>query len=268
MPSITQIDPVSGAAIRVETPLKNLDGKLYSYELRCESTLSQLNEGTANYFFQVRFYDECNDATITPPYFEDFGTEVFLGASVPYAPAQSDKVCGGFTYSIATPMTESWPKIGLQNGQIFIEPTLIPTHVGPWDVRLTACLELNNRCQTGPIGRITVTNPCLASEIVTAPINTIMRAPRLKFNDLSLYAEMGAAWPFSDSVDNKYAQIQNCGRILYDVLDVNGNALPGPPIVYLQNDVLFFQPQLSDPIATIPLILRAYLADYQFVPIF
>ena len=146
VPSITRIDPVSGAAIKVETPLKNLDGKLYSYELRCESTLTQLNEGTAYYFFQVRFYDECNDATITPPYFEDFDTEVFLGTSVLYAPAQSDKECGGFTYSIATPITESWPQIGLQNGQIFIEPTLIPTHVGPWDVRLTAYLELNNRC--------------------------------------------------------------------------------------------------------------------------
>jgi len=268
VPSIAEIDPVTGSAILINTPYKDLDSIVFSYELRCESKFSQMAEGIVSTFFQVRFYDECHDTLISPAYFDEFDTFAFEIGSRPFYEAQSDKVCGGFTYSIYTPVMPSWPAMTLQNGKIMIDPQIIPTHIGPWDIQIESCLSLTGVCKLGPISRINVLNPCVDSEIKVAPITTILEAPILGTNALSLINEMGPAWPFYDTVDLAYPQVQNCGRIVYEILDMDGNTLPQPPIVYLDGDVLVMQPHVDDPIDIIPLKLRASLADYQFVPIY
>lgn len=102
-------------------------------------------------------------------------------------------------------MPESWPPIGLQNGKVFVNPTLIPAHVGEWNIQIKACLDLTGLCQVGPISTITVINPCFSTQISGGLISKTMTAPRLGSDGLSLFDQMGAGWPFADSVDVSYS---------------------------------------------------------------
>jgi|FrelakmetLWP11LW_1041352.scaffolds.fasta_scaffold416716_2 hypothetical protein len=55
-----------------------------------------------------------------------------------------------------------------------VNPTIIPTHLGVWKLQLKACLNLTGACVLGPIGTITVLNPCLDTNINAGYIGTIM----------------------------------------------------------------------------------------------
>lgn len=131
--------------------------------------------------------------------------------------------------------TQSWPQIGLQAGNFIVTPDQIPTHLGTWDVRIKACLTLTNACSVGPVSQVFVVNPCLETNVVAGEITTVMSAPRLDFNSLSLQQEMGPFWPFTDTVDNQFPEPYNCGRIDYVILDEFKNELPFPPLVKLQD---------------------------------
>jgi len=60
-----------------------------------------------------------------------------------------------------------------------VNPTIIPTHLGDWKLQLKACLNLTGACTIGPIGIITVLNPCLETNINGGYIGTVMQAPIL-----------------------------------------------------------------------------------------
>ena len=145
-----------------------------------------------------------------------------------------------------------------------VNPTIIPTHLGDWKLQLKACLNLTGACTIGPIGIITVLNPCLETNINGGYIGTVMQAPILGTDQLNLKAEMGPdMWPFFDTVDMAFpALAYNCGMIKYIILDTAKRPLPQPPIVTLSGDILTFTPRLDDPVGEIPLILRAYMVDY------
>lgn len=161
-------------------------------------------------------------------------------------PASSNKACGGFEYSIATPMSDSWPRIELQNGNILIDPTSIDNHVSIWEVQIRACLVLTGECKIGPVGAITVINPCLSTNIIGGQITNIMTAPELGADQLNLTNEMTTItgdilWPFFDSVDATFAGFQECGSINYLLLDTDLNEVQFGP-VSRQGNMLYFQP--------------------------
>ena len=179
-----------------------------------------MQAGTIYNTFKVFFYDECVDANITPPYFADILTPVYFPKSAEIIDAFTDLSCGGFTYSIATPLTENWPTIDLQDGKVNVYPTMIPTHLGDWNLQIKACLILTGECKVGPQGKITILNPCLDTRVIGGSINYKMTAPILGNDSLNLVTEMGNEWPFYDTIDQTFPTYSyNCGQILYVILD-------------------------------------------------
>jgi len=178
-----------------------------NYDLVCTSTFSLLASGRALNTFSVTFYDECNGAVITPPSFSEIRTIVFLPKQSGIFQPFSDLNCGGFEISIATPMSSQWPNIDYQNGQIRVDPTLIPTHVGTWKVQLKACLVLTGACEIGPESNIIVEDPCPSTNIMGGEITYIMTAPQEGVDSLNLLTHMApGTWPFYDTVDDQFAQ--------------------------------------------------------------
>lgn len=208
-----------------------------------------MQAGTIYNTFKVFFYDECNDVTITPPYFADMTTLVYFPKSSALVEAQTDLSCGGFTYSIATPLTDNWPSIDLQAGNVNVYPDTIPTHLGDWFLQIKACLTLTGECKVGPQGKITILNPCLDTRVMGGFINYQMTAPILGTDSMNLAIEMGNQWPFYDTVDNTFPTFAyNCGQILYTILDSAQQPLPQPPIVTRNGDIMTFTPKINDPV--------------------
>ena len=58
-------------------------------------------------------------------------------------------------------MTDDWPIVDLQNGYLRVDPYILPYHLGTWDVQIQACLILTGDCRVGPIGTVTISDPCL-----------------------------------------------------------------------------------------------------------
>ena len=256
---------VNTGEIAFQTGSKSFRGATLYYKLTCTSTLSQVTQGTIENTFEVQIIDECDNIEIAPAGFNDFTTLVFVPNSNPVYAATSNKICGGFEYSIATPMSASWPQIELQNGSILINPTSIDNHVSIWDVQIRACLVLTGECKLGPVGSITVINPCLSTNIIGGEINSIMSAPELGSDNLNLSLEMTTVtgdilWPFFDSVDANFAGFQECGSINYVLLDTSFTEVVGP--VTRQGNMLYFSPPLGYPLGYTNFILRGYLARY------
>ena len=257
------VDPSLGS-VQIAAGSKSLSDLTFSYELKCMSELSQLQTGTVINSFQVFFHDECKDTVISPPYFESVSTLVYEPVWQPVTPATTSLTCGGFSYSIQTPVTDDWPILDLQYGQLFVDPYILPTHVGQWDVQLKACLILTGECRIGPIGTISISDPCGSTEIVAGPIDTVLAAAPFKRAWIDMNVEMGVLWPFSDTIDQKYPEVQNCGPIFYKLLDDLGKAvLPGSYLsLDLDTNVLAIEPTLYDRVGPAQYLLHAYMADY------
>jgi len=86
VPSVISTIDTKGT-VRVSTGNKALHDLQFVYELKCISTLSVIQQGTASNIFRVAFRDECEDAVITPAYFTSFQTLVFVPAAQPFVPA-------------------------------------------------------------------------------------------------------------------------------------------------------------------------------------
>ena len=76
--------------------------------------------------------------------------------------------------------------------------------------------------------------------------------------------EMGAFWPFTDTVDQNYPEPLNCGPIAYTLFDVEGNELNSNSYVTLDmaTSILAVEPTILEPVGEYSFYLRAFMVDY------
>ena len=136
--------------------------------------------------------------------------------------------------------------------------------MGQWDIQLKACLILTGACQIGPVGTVSISDPCVATEIIPGQINTVLRSSAFQRAWVDLKVEMGSAYPFSDTIDRKYPEVDNCGPIFYKLLDSMGQTVLNGGLLSLNinTDILAAEPTLYDRLGLFQYYLHAYMADY------
>lgn len=146
-------------------------------------------------------------------------------------------------------------------------------NLGTYYFVIRACVDVDGGitapiCANSPEFAVQITDPCTSTELITAPITTMMRQPILQTESLSMTFEMGNGWPWIDTID---ADISNsiygsglCGQIEYAVR-TSDNQLTDLVFFDPVTERLEFAPQLSHQPGVYTLKFRAYMFNYQWI---
>lgn len=189
---------------------KSLDGTFMFMQVQCISTLSLTQQTPVASNFAVSFMDECKYSIVVPPNPEDQFIKLFFEKSFTFDAAVV-KNSAGEIINCGEPTTtligieEQYPDITIdyENRIVTVLGTDPVKHVDAFPLVFESCIELANgqqRCRRpSNVFKLVVTNPCTTSNIVTQPIPSILSAPILGQDVLSMSAAP-TNWPWTEYI--------------------------------------------------------------------
>ena len=282
------IDVPAGLGISFASPVfslitdnKDLNGRSIDLQITCVAPLSKTGPGgvpsSAINKFTVQYRDECYDTSIIPAsrssytaYLYQFDTKLYTKSmqTIVSCPPITETLIRTGTMNVINPAVFEHPAPGV----IEVNPSIYE-NLGTYYFIIRSCVDVDGGL-TSPICRdssefaVQITDPCINTQILTAPITTVMAQPQLLTDSLSLSIEMGPGWPWVDDVDvsisNSIYGTGLCGNIDY-VVRTSDNQ-PTDLVFYDPfTQSLEFAPGLNHTPGSYRLKFRAYMFNYQWI---
>ena len=264
----------------IRTGDKLLDGTMIFMQVQCISTLSLSQPTPVTSNFAVQFMDECRFSIVVPPNPEDQFIKLFFEHSFEFEPAVVKDSFGniidcGVPTTTLIGIEDKYPDIQIDYNTRII--TVLGTdpvkHVDEFPLVFESCITLPKSGQTkcrrpSNVFKLIVTNPCTTSNIVTQPIPSILSAPILGMDSLSMNAAP-TNWPWTEFITiNGMEYYDYCQPVTLEIVFRNTNIIV--PFVELRDEVgidgvqkiMYLTPQVGDPIGQQYLTLNARLSIF------
>lgn len=248
MPNGYGINILPAPVLEINTADKNLNGVEMPLKFSCRSTLSKMDNGSAPVVtapVTVTYVDECSESPLYPANTQDATMLLYEVGGPPFVVPFSTFSCGEFTSSLVYPDDHPFNTAPTFSINAFdgVVMTISDSrdNIGSFPLKIESCITIYSsgelRCVMSDEFTVTIIDPCPLTTISATGFNTVMGAPQLGFNSLTLGAVIPpGGWPWVTQLDIKTGGNFGpnlCGPIDYAVFRKFGTAKEETTLVTL-----------------------------------